>query len=67
MLAIAISLLFGLTALAAVMVIHAAFVHGVRRARQIMVELAALEAGTARVTRASRYREPAFPPLFAAA
>jgi hypothetical protein len=44
MLAIAISLLFGFAAFAAVTVIHASVLHGARRARLILAELAADEA-----------------------
>ena len=39
MLAVAISLLFGFAAFAAVMVIHASILHGARRAQRIMAEL----------------------------
>lgn len=68
MLAIAISLLFGAAAFAAVTVIHASVAHGARRARLIWAELAALEAPRpGRITPASRPRGPALPALFAAA
>lgn len=65
MLAVVISLLFGIAALAAVVVIHASIAHGIRRGRQIVAELAAGEAVPA--IPVPRYREPALPPLFAAA
>ncbi len=42
MLAIAISLLFGLVAFAAIAVVHASVVTGTRRARRILAELAAI-------------------------
>lgn len=62
MLAIAISLLFGFAAFAAVMVIHASFVHGARRAEQIMAELSADRAlRAAQVNPASYSRSPALP------
>ena len=68
MLAIAISLLFGFAAFAAVMVIHASFVHGARRAEQIMAELSADAAPRAvRVSPASCSRSPALPNLRCAA
>jgi hypothetical protein len=52
MLAIAISLLFGLVAFAALAVIHASLVQGVRGARRILAELSPGEAraATRRVT-----------------
>ena len=43
MLAIAISVLFALTALAAIAVIHASLVAGTRRARAILAELAEID------------------------
>ncbi|MBN9507082.1 MAG: hypothetical protein J0I69_13780 [Altererythrobacter sp.] len=63
MLAIAISLLFGAVAFAAVTVIHAAVTRGVRRARLIRAELAMQEAPrpvriTVRITPALRSRAP---------
>jgi len=66
MLAIVISLLFGIAAIASLAVIHASTVHGARRARQILAELAGEELRAARIT-PPRYRLKALPPLFAAA
>ncbi len=63
MLAIAISLLFGVVAFAAVAVIHASVAHGARRARLILAELA----GTPRRTARIRPRGQTPPTMFAAA
>jgi len=48
MLAMAISLLFGLAAFAALLVVHLSIAFGVRRARQIAAELAQIEARSTR-------------------
>jgi hypothetical protein len=66
MLAIAISVLFGLATLVALAVIHASTTYGVRRARQIMAELGVEERRVATITPPA-YRPNALPPLFAAA
>jgi hypothetical protein len=69
MLALAVSLLFGLAALAAVAVIHSSLVVGIRRARLILAELDEIER-QARVTRPAPAGSPpqlALRPAFAAA
>lgn len=75
MLAIAISLLFGFAACAALIVVHASLVTGARRARLILAELAALDRLEAarpvrrerRPVRSTGYSRPALQPLLAAA
>lgn len=76
MLAIAISLLFGFAACAALIVVHASLVTGARRARQILAELAEMDrvelprietAGMASRVRAKRYSRPLPQPALAAA
>ena len=63
MIAVAISLLFGLALFAALAAIHGSLAHGAYRARQILAELAALEGSKAPLSRGSR----AAPARFAAA
>lgn len=60
MLTVAISLLFGFVAFAALLQIHASVSHGVRRGRSILAELSACE-------RAVTDSRPARPPALAAA
>ena len=68
MLAIAVTLLFALAALAAIAVIVASLVSGSRRARLILAELADFEPRAERVTRPSPSRPaPALVPRLAAA
>lgn len=68
MLAVAISLLFGLAAFASIAVIHASIVHGKRRADEILHELAAGERRPVRrISRESWRPAPARQPRFAAA
>lgn len=77
MLAIAISLLFGFAACAALIVVHASLVAGARRARHIFAELAEMDqAETIQVERvpaarvpvkAKGYSRPSLQPALAAA
>ena len=69
MLALAVSLLFGLAALAAIAVIRSSLIVGIRRARVILAALDEIERG-ARVTRpapAGSRPQLALRPAFAAA
>ena len=68
MLAIAVSLLFGLAAFAALAVISSSLATGLRRTRAILAELAEIER-KARVTRARAYprAQAVFQPALAAA
>jgi hypothetical protein len=67
MLAIVISLLFGLTASAALAVIHASVTTGARRARFILAELAEFERAERAPVVTPRFARPAAPLALAAA